>query len=210
MTFTLSKSQAAATTLAPIYAPPPLYSSDPDFHWNPVLVAGKTVVGKLYTRLVTTSTKVLKTLNEDPNYDTVTMEGVFWLHGESDAMNAIAARQYLPNLIAFINFYRVSINTMVPFYLGMLSNSPFWGADAPIVRYAQVVAANYPGFPDVFAVETSGFSRYPLGSTLQGHFDTRGLIDLGNMLGEYAKEKKNNPDRHFGDIKKFADERHSS
>lgn len=182
----LIKIAAGATWLAPLYIPPPSYHSSTAFHWNPLLIPDTTLIGQLYNNVVITSANVLKDLNN--SYPTVTMSGFFWLQGESDAGNEVAAEQYLANLISLINHYRASINTIVPFYIGMMCDDSFWPEHRYTVREAEVSAANYLELPDVFAIETNGFSRYPLKDAQQGHYNTKGLIDFGNTLGDYVEQ----------------------
>lgn len=90
--------------------------------------------------------------------------GIFWMQGETDALNEASALQYKSNLSGFITKFRQSLVRMkcagdaeVPVVVGRIQDNPVW-AHRSHVRLAQAqVAAE---LPRVSLVDTDDLSPY--------------------------------------------------
>ena len=88
--------------------------------------------------------------------------GLFWMQGETDALNEESARQYKKNLIEFITKFRQSLARMqcasdlkVPVVIGRIQDNPLWTYRKE-VRLAQMQVAR--DLPFVSLVDTDDFS----------------------------------------------------
>lgn len=104
------------------------------------------------------------------------LSGVFWLQGESDALDSAMAASYAVNLQSFIEDVRNDWqDSSLPWVVGMLDSTTAWIHVAQIRTAQRLVASNVPR---VALVETIGLSDDG------AHFDSRGLTDLGRMFAE--------------------------
>jgi hypothetical protein len=114
------------------------------------------------------STELLKIIAEAHNTKNTKVNlqvaGLFWMQGETDALNEKTALQYKSNLTAFIKTFRQALVGMkcsddanVPVVLGRIQDNPVW-VHRKHVRAAQDQVARE--VPNVSVVDTDDFSPH--------------------------------------------------
>lgn len=104
------------------------------------------------------------------------LSGVFWLQGESDALDSAMAASYAVNLQSFIEDVRHDWqDSSLPWVVGMLDSTTAWIHVTQIRTAQRLVAAKVPR---VALVETIGLPDDG------AHFDSRGLTELGRLFAE--------------------------
>lgn len=126
--------------------------------------------GAQYIRFQETVTAGMAAIAAANPGDNVTIAGMIWHQGESDAGSSSTAQAYQANLTAFIADVRATYGANLPFVIGEIADN---GGNYTTIRNAQAaVAAADPlnGFVDVdtFALQDSV------------HFNASGQMDLGS------------------------------
>lgn len=105
------------------------------------------------------------------------LEGVFWLQGESDALDSAMADSYAVSLQAFIEDVRHDWqqDSSLPWVVGMLDSTPAWIYVTQVRSAQRRVGAGLPGVALVETVDLPDDGA---------HFDSRGQWDLGRRMAE--------------------------
>jgi Carbohydrate esterase, sialic acid-specific acetylesterase len=105
-----------------------------------------------------------------------TVEGMLWMQGENDAINAAYAASYQANLTRLIGDVRDRYGANMDFVIGRLHEelAPGYYTEADVVRTAQVAVA--AANPNTYWVNTDGLSVNPIDGV---HFDSAGHLALG-------------------------------
>lgn len=121
--------------------------------------------------------------------DNPVISGVFWMQGEADAYSGRLAwaNAYEANLRDFISNVRSDLSAPnAPFIIGQISDIAAAGYTyRDIVADAQhdVVYGDNP-VPMTALVDTFEFSRFTTPVSYSDHFDTEGMIDLGEGMAD--------------------------
>lgn len=109
------------------------------------------------------------------------VEGMLWMQGENDAINASSANSYQNNLNNLIADVRSRYNSNMDFVIGRLHEelTPFFYTEANTVRQAQANVANSAS--NNFLVDTDGFVVNPIDGV---HFDSSGHLALGEAFAD--------------------------
>ena len=139
--------------------------------WNP------NTKNSLYYSMLTRVNAALAALPQQQAGVTGKVAGFFWMQGESDANAARTTSQYEADLTDLITHVRSDFgDPNLPFIFGRITT--VW-ANAANIRQAQAnVAATVP---HTFMLDTDALERLP--SPYDGHFDNRGMLDLGIGFG---------------------------
>jgi lysophospholipase L1-like esterase len=147
--------------------------------------------GRFYQEFQKNISRGLEMLKKTYPDDTITIRGMIWMQGESDAdnkqnqaANGKYSSEYGQNLTALINDLRLLYGTELRFVIGELStNQKGAGSDEYLnnVRKGQEQVAKE--VPLTGIVNTDGFSLKPD----RLHFDAKGQQDLGEG---FAKEMR--------------------
>ncbi|MFK8182214.1 MAG: DUF4347 domain-containing protein [Phormidesmis sp.] len=107
------------------------------------------------------------------------VEGMLWMQGENDAINASSANSYQSNLNNLIADVRGRYGADLDFVIGRLHEelTPFFYTEANTVRQAQSNVAN--SAPNNFLVDTDGLPVNPIDGV---HFDSAGHLALGEAF----------------------------
>ena len=156
--------------------------------WRAPSSFGKT--GELYRQFVTFVDTSMKYL-ESKNYD-VTIEGMCWMQGESDAFAPDNAADYKANLTNFIRDIRkryahYAAPDGIAFVDATIAANPaYWVYYADVNASKQAVAA---ADPMTVLIDTNaeglGCSAEPADAPDLAHYDSMSQIKLGNLFGEY-------------------------
>ncbi len=105
-----------------------------------------------------------------------TIEGMLWMQGENDAINAAYAASYQSNLTNLIADVRSRYGANMDFVIGRLHEelAPFYYTEANVVRTAQATVAQ--ANPRNYLVNTDGLTVNPVDGV---HFDSSGHLALG-------------------------------
>jgi hypothetical protein len=118
--------------------------------------------------------------------DRVSLKGILWIQGESDAMCEDSANKYQDNLEKFIVSVR-RISPDVPVIVAYIADSTVYPWRRVVWKAQKHVAENFPG---VFLVESK---HYPLfiddGDGCSTHYTTLGNVMLGEAFGSIVVSK---------------------
>lgn len=145
--------------------------------WRPPSAGGET--GPLYKNWVEAYHEALSKL--DPAFE-LEIAGMIWMQGESDTGDPKMANEYEANLIAFIKDIRTETKCPnMPFVLATISKAPAWDAYGDVVRAAEANIAKTVPFTATFLTEDYGM-------TDPWHYDTPGMVSLGQRFAKAMKE----------------------
>lgn len=156
--------------------------------WRAPSSFGKT--GKLYKQFVTFVDTSMKYL-ESKNYD-VTIAGMCWMQGESDAFDPANATNYEQNLKDFIkdirkHYARYAAPDGIAFVDAAIADNPmYWVYCDGVNASKQAVAAADP-LTVLIDTNAQGLScsAEPADTPDMAHYDSMSQIKLGNLFGEY-------------------------
>jgi hypothetical protein len=136
--------------------------------------------GPCYKSFKSTVTAAMQNLSSA--HHSPTLAGMIWMQGEGDASDHTYAAGYAANLNTFITKVRSDFSTPdMPFVVGRIMSYPQYPfgtqTDNATVRTAQAMVPGQVGHASW--IDTDNLDVWPIGSAYQGHFDTRGQIDLG-------------------------------
>lgn len=146
--------------------------------------------GTLYNQFVTFVDTSMQYL-ESKNY-TVTIEGMCWMQGESDAFDPSDATRYEDNLTDFIRsirkrYARYAAPDGIAFVDATIAANPaYWVYYADVNASKQAVAA---ADPMTVLIDTNAegltCANEPADAPDLAHYDSISQIKLGNLFGEY-------------------------
>jgi len=133
--------------------------------WSPTGTSGP-----LYTKMLDGVRRAVDALDGPPP----SIDGFFWMQGESDAMYEAFAEAYHANFEAFIGDLRRDLrDSTLPIIVGLIDKQPIW-AWASQVREAQILSCDahrYMGKVETGGLETDGV-----------HYTASGLKELGRRM----------------------------
>lgn len=160
--------------------------------------------GTLHNHLLNFIDQATESLNA--RGDTFEFSGMFWMQGESDALQGRQANalDYEADLTNFISSLRSHTdNDSLPFILGQISPPPVSPFDpflefeyADIVRQAQAKVANsdpYTALVNTDALARVEKSPLPWIENDAVHFSSQGLLNLGHNFAEAYSQVKPTP-----------------
>ena len=145
--------------------------------WRPPSAGGET--GPLYKNWVEAYHEAMASL--DPAFEPE-LAGMIWMQGESDTGDPKLANEYGKNLAAFIKDIRAETRSPnLPFVLATIAEVDAWKAYGDVVRAAEADVAKTVPF-------TATFSTADYGMTDPWHYDTPGMVSLGQRFAKAMKE----------------------
>jgi hypothetical protein len=135
--------------------------------------------GALYDALLTRVRSAIRSLHDISG--NVKIAGFFWMQGEWDADTLTNAKAYRANLARLIARLRADLRVpSLPVVAGRIRDVrtvSLWRPFSDVVRQAQMSVAVTD--PRTYLVSTDGL---PIDPRSPVHFDTRGIVGLGELL----------------------------